>query len=199
MSQYSLTTKGTTFHTDTFRVHGDSTFIDGIHVQDAPTSAPTLVTSTLTGFFTANFPRDVPSLGVTFTGCIKTDVATGTSGPSMRLVRLPGALASAGCSAWTPGAGTYAAGRINAVFPTMANPSNPGALPVEWVPGGGGRWGNVWVKDNGVIVMGAFWISPDGKLSFGAGMDASVTPSLLKNFTLNGDNGVYGGTLDFTS
>ena len=170
---------------------GIKLFNQGITVESTLTGSVPQVSNHIFNFNQINFDSGVPSDQVLFRGAI----IEGTS--SMNLMEFQ-SFSHLSISKYTPGAGTYPAGLIFLIFPAYANPFNPGAVPVEFAPGGGGRNGTIMVRDGGVVKLGAFHVSPVGYISIGSGLGYFGDADLLP-FTANGDNGVYDNTVLYFS
>jgi hypothetical protein len=154
---------------------GTKTFNDGIQFDDAATSSA-VVSKLFNYMYQANFQG--PWI-TSYSGCV-------TAGSKEIVATNLQSICTLAFGQYLPGAGTYAAGVINVVFPTAANPTNPGALPVEFVPLVN-RKGIITVVDNGVVKLGSFNISPVGFVTIGTGFDSVGN---LLNFTANGANGL---------
>lgn len=159
--------------TQTFK--GTKTFADGLSFDEAPTSA--FVVSKLFNFmYQANFQGiNIPS----YAGCVK-------AGTKEIVATNLQSVCSLAFGQYLPGSGTHAAGVINVVFPSTANPGFPGALPTEFVPLVD-RKGLITVVDNGVVKIGSFNVDAVGFVTIGTGFDAVGN---LLNFTANGANGI---------
>lgn len=168
-------------------MNGVKLFDDGIAVESNLTGSVPQISNVMFNFHQINFDYNVVEDQVTYSGAIV------PGGASVNVMEFQGVV-HISLSKYMPGPGVFPSGVIQVNFPAYANPGFPGALPVEFAPGGGGRNGMLYVRDGGVVKLGAFYVTSVGYLFIGSGLgyngDADILP-----FTANGDNGIYDNLL----
>ena len=166
---------------------GIKTIPSGIIINTNVTNSVPVLTNVFSNYYSGNYSQSDADHTVNITGCF-----TGSATTNVVITRFPGGTNTIAISELFGTVTAQPSGVINLVFPASSNPSFPGAMPVEFAVGAGGRNATVPVIANGVATMGAMYIDPNGYVSIGSGYDPNnLNTTNLLPFQTGQVNGIF--------